>query len=364
MHKSKMKIGVICSLLLVGSLAACDNVESKKETSPETAAAKVNDPGISRSDSGKAPETTEKKKDISKDPVAAVVNGDAISRVDFDNTLRVAKQQFASIGAKNGAVPGSVDIENKVIERLIAIELMLQDAKKRGITVDDVAVDGQMAGFRNDFKTEKEFIDYMKENNITIDFVKKQITKQMILQQLQGALLQEMKEKSQVTEKVSKAFYDANKEKFNHPEQVKASHILIKVEKMADEAAVKKALSTIENIRKKAIAGEDFAELAKKNSQDSTNVKGGGLDFFAKGQMQKPFEEAAFTLPINEISKVVKTEFGYHIIKVTEKRTAGVIPFEEVADLISQHLSQKQLEHAQKLYTDGMRNNAKVEIKI
>jgi len=173
-----------------------------------------------------------------------------------------------------------------------------------------------------------------------------------------------MAEKSEVSEKESKGFYDANVEKFNHPDQVKASHILIKVEKTADEAADKKALAAIEDIRKKAIAGEDFAELAKKYSEGSSSIKGGDLGFFAKGQMQEAFEEAAFTLPLNEISKPVKTDYGYHIIKVTEKRAAGVISYDEVKDLIRQHLSQKQLEHAQKLYTDGMRNSAKVEIKI
>jgi peptidyl-prolyl cis-trans isomerase C len=241
---------------------------------------------------------------------------------------------------------------------------MLQDAKKRGLTADKVAVDGEMAGFRNSFKTEQEFTDYLKENSITVDIVKEQITKEIILKQLQGELIQEMAEKSQVSEKESKAFYDANKEKFNHQDQVKASHILIKVEKTADEAADKKALATIEDIRKKAIAGEDFAELAKKHSEGSSNVQGGDLGFFAKGQMEEAFEKAAFTLPINEISKPVKTGYGYHIIKVTEKRAAGVISYAEVKDLIRQHLSQKQLEHAQKLYTDGMRNSAKVEIKI
>ncbi len=363
MYKSNLKIGIFFSLVLVVFFAACKNVESKNATSPETVAVKSKDTEISRSDSGSA-ERTESKKGATKDTVAAIVNGVKISRVDFDNTLKVAKQQFASIGAVKGHAPGSVNIEKEVIERLISIELMLQDAKKRGITADLVAVDGQMAGFRNSFKTEKEFTDYMKENNITIDIAKEQITKEMILKQLQGKLLQEMKEKIHVTEKDSKAFYDANQDKFNHPDQVKASLILIKVEQKADEAAVKQALSTIEDVRKKAIAGKDFAELAQKYSQGENNIKGGDLGFIAKGEILKPIEEAAFTLQPNEISKVVKTELGYNLIKVTERRAAGVIPFAEVEGKISQFLSQKWLEQAQSQYTEDIRKNAKVEIKI
>ena len=357
MLNSKLKIGIVCSLLLVGSLPACDNGDSKKDTPAKTVEAEISRSAIT-------PETTDKKKDIAKDPVAATVNGVAISRADYENTLKIAQQQFALIAKDRGDAPGSVNVEKEVIERLISIELMLQDAQKRGLAADKVAVDGEMAAFRNSFKTEQEFTDYLKENNITVDTVKAQITKEMTLKQLQGELLKEMAEKSEVSEKESKGFYDANVEKFNHPDQVKASHILIKVEKTADEAADKKALATIEDIRKKAIAGEDFAELAKKYSEGSSNIKGGDLGFFAKGQMQEAFEEVAFTLPINEISKPVKTDYGYHIIKVTEKRAAGVISYDEVKDLIRQHLSQKQLEHAQKLYTDGMRNSAKVEINI
>ena len=364
MYKSNLKIGIFLSLMLVVSLAACDNVENKKDTSPNGIAATANDPEISRPDSGKAPERTETKKDTSKDNVAAMVNGVAISRVDFDNTLKIAKQQFASIGAEKGHTSGAVNVEKEVIERLIGIELMLQDARKRGITADDAAVDVQMADFRNSFKIEKEFTDYLKENNITGDIIKKQIAKEMILKQLQEKLLQEMRGKIQVTEKESKAFYDANQDKFKHPDQVKASHILIKVEQKADEAEAKKALSTIEDIRKKVIAGEDFAELAKKNSQGANNIKGGDLGFFSKGEMLKPFEEAAFALQPKEISKVVKTELGYHIIKVTERRPAGVIPFAEVEDKISQFLSQRWLDQEQRRYSEDMRKNAKVEIKI
>lgn len=378
MHNSKLKLGIVCSLLLVGFLPACDNGDNKKDTPAKSVATEVTETAISlpagtpatteeKTDIPKdsvAPATTDKNKDVSKDPVAATVNGVVISRTDFDNTLKVAQQQFALIAKETGAAPASVNVENEVIERLISIELMLQDAKKRGLAADKVAVDAEMADFRNSFKTEQEFTDYLKANNITVDTVKAQITKEMTLKKLQGELIKEMAEKSQVSEQESKGFYDANKEKFTHPDQVKASHILIKVEKTADEAADKKALSAIEDIRKKAIAGEDFTELAKKYSEGSSSIKGGDLGYFAKGQMQEAFEEAAFTLPLNEISKPVKTDYGYHIIKVTEKRAAGVIAYEEVKDLIRQHLSQKLLEHAQKLYTDGMRNSATVEIKI
>lgn len=332
MHKSNLKRGIVFSLVLVFFLAVCVNAQKKKESS--------------------------------KDTVAAIVNGVEISRADFDNTLKVAQEQFASIGAAQGTLPDTVDIEKEVIERLIGIELMLQDAQERGIVVEAAVIDGQMAGFRNSFKTEEEFTGYMKENNITVDIVKEQITKQITLQQLQGVLLQELKEKNTATQEDSKAFYEANLEKFKHPDQIKASHILIKVEKDADEVTAKEALSKIKDIRKKAVTGEDFAELAKKNSEGPTSVKGGDLGFFSKGMMVQPFDTAAFALEPNEISEVVKTEFGYHIIKLIEKKPAGVTPFAEMEDKINQYLSQIQLDQAQIQYSKDLREKATVEVKI
>ena len=364
MHKSSLKIRTLFFLILIFSLTACENVEKKNEIVSEPVAAKANDTEASPAEVVKSPENTVDKKDTSKDPVAARVNGIEISRVDFDNALMAAQQQFASIGAGQGSTPDDVNIEKEVMNRLVDIELMLQDAKQRGVTVENVAVDGRMAGFRNSFKTEKEFTDYLSKNKINTEIVKEQITKQMTLQQLQRELLQEMKKNIKITQEESRSFYDANLERFKYPEQIKASHILITVKEDADEVTAKQALATAEALRKKAVDGEDFAELAKNNSQGPSSNQGGDLGFFGKGQMVKSFEEAAFSLKPGEISEVVKTKFGYHIIKVAETKAAGVTPFEEMEEKISGYLSQTQLDEAQVQYTKELREKAKIEVNI
>jgi peptidyl-prolyl cis-trans isomerase C len=332
MHKSSLKIGSLFFLILIFSLTACEDVEKKEE--------------------------------ISSEPVAATVNGIEISRVEFDNALMAAQQQFASIGAGEGSSPDTVNIEKEVIERLINIELMLQDAKQRGVIVEDVTVDGRLVEFKNSFKTEKEFTDYLSKNKITTEIVKEQFTKQMILQQLQRELLQEMRKNITITKEESRTFYDANLERFKYPQQVKASHILITVKEDADEAAKKQALSTIEALRKRAVAGEDFGDLAKNNSQGPSSNQNGDLGFFGRGQMASSFEDAAFALKPGEISEVVKTKFGYHIINVTEAKAAGVMPFEDLEERISAYLPQQQLDQAQRQYTKNLREKAEVEVKI
>lgn len=131
-------------------------------------------------------------------------------------------------------------------------------------------------------------------------------------------------------------YYDQNIEQFSTPEQVKASHVLTKVGEGKDDAAARKQA---EDVLAQAKAGKDFAELAKKYSQDESNASNGGdLGFFGRGAMVKEFEDAAFSMQPGQISDVVKTQFGYHVIKVTDRKAAETRPFEQVRAQIEDQL--------------------------
>ncbi|MEA3469663.1 MAG: peptidylprolyl isomerase [Thermodesulfobacteriota bacterium] len=299
-----------------------------------------------------------------KNGAAARVNDVEISRVAFNEAVSAAKDQFAAIGVDKEKKSATVDIEQEVIDRFITIELMFQDAKKRGIQADDAKVDQEMLNFRASFKTEEEFNAFQKKNSLDMTIVKEQFSKKSILQQFHRELLQELKKKIEISPEESEAFYKANIEKFAIPVQVKASHILIKLDKDADEAAEKQALKSIEDIHKKALDGEDFAELAEKNSQGPSSSRGGDLGFFSKKQMVKPFADAAFALKPGEISEVVKTSFGYHIIKLMERKDAGTTPYEDVKDKINDYLMQAELDQVQREYNLLLRENAQVEVTI
>ena len=145
-----------------------------------------------------------------------------------------------------------------------------------------------------------------------------------------------------------KAQYDAEKEeRYKQPEERRASHILFKIEGSTDEerAASEQAVrATAEEVLVRARAGEDFAELAKQYSQDTSAAQGGDLGFFPRGRMVGPFEEKAFAMQPNEISDLVKTEFGLHIIELTDKREPGYRPFEEVRLSIESGLKRPRAE--------------------
>ena len=154
-----------------------------------------------------------------------------------------------------------------------------------------------------------------------------------------------------LTDAEMKSFYDKNMDKFKTPDQVRASHILVKSEKDAQDI-----LAQLEK-------GANFEELAKKNSSDATAAKGGDLGWFSKGSMVPEFEKVAFSLKEGQLSDIVKTQYGFHIIKVTGKRPAGVRSFEEVKEQIKAALMPaKQQEFFQKI-KDDLKKTAKISVK-
>ncbi len=139
-----------------------------------------------------------------------------------------------------------------------------------------------------------------------------------------------------------RAAYERRLEDFSTPERVQASHILIRVEENAPEADVEAARASAEAARQRVTGpdAEDFAEVAREVSEGPTAPNGGDLGLFGRGQMVEPFEEAAFALQPGEVSEVVRTPFGFHVIKVVEREDAAVTPFEEVRDELRRTLAE------------------------
>ena len=164
----------------------------------------------------------------------------------------------------------------------------------------------------------------------------------------QEFLYREIEDKVKITDDEIETYYKGHKDEFTNPESVKARHILLKVPEGADDKAWEEAESKAEDIKKKLENGEDFAELAKKYSDDpGSRNKGGDLGFFTKGRMVPEFESAAFSLKPGEISDPVKTDFGYHIIEVKEKKAASTKTRQEVQVRIRQTLQKEKQQQLQ-----------------
>ncbi|MFT5836066.1 MAG: peptidyl-prolyl cis-trans isomerase C [Sulfurimonas sp.] len=231
------------------------------------------------------------------------VNGTQITQQDVDTALMNATQgRFNQVPAEKQA-----QFRKQVLEQLIAKELVFGDAKKTGVLN------------RKDFKDE-----FVKVQN--------RVKKELAIQVWQKQELDKVK----VSNKDLKKYYDTNKEEFNEKETVHARHILVKEEAQANVIA--KQLKSLKDAALKA----KFIELAKAKSTGPSGPKGGDLGYFAQGQMVPEFNDKVFTMKVGTLSEPVKTQFGYHIIFLEDKKAKKILAFTEVKSFIEQRLKMEK----------------------
>ena len=288
----------------------------------------------------------------------AVVNGTVIDKNEYERELARYKEQVTMQGVKvdDSNMP---DIKKEVIENIIGMQLMYQASTEKGIKVEQALIDEEIGKLKSQYPDEEKFKEAMAELNITEGIIKEQINRGLTIQKF---IKQNFVDKTAISDSEVKAFYDNNPDKFNKPESVRASHILIRVEPEAEEAIKKAAKEKIEMVQARIKAGEDFAALAKEVSQCPSSEKGGDLGFFTKGQMVKPFEDTAFSLEPGIVSDIVETRFGYHLIKVIEKQKAGLFSLDEVKEDLKQYLTESRIQKDIRDYVKTLREKAKVEI--
>ncbi|TVY05425.1 peptidylprolyl isomerase [Paenibacillus cremeus] len=250
----------------------------------------------------------------------------------------------------NGVTIGKTEVLNQVmasggkelLNQMIDNEVIRQEAKKAGITVTAADVDNELASTKKMFPTEDAFNQALTSSGMTVDALKQQLETQVTLRKL-------LEPQINVTDEDIKQYYDQNLESMKTPEQVKASHILVATKEEA------------ESILKDLKNGADFATVAKEKSTDTaTKDNGGDLSYFGKGEMDAAFEKAAFALPVGQLSDVIQTSFGYHIIKVTDHKQATTPTLDEKKDEIRETLVKQQV---QTLSTDWL-NKKKSEATI
>jgi peptidyl-prolyl cis-trans isomerase C len=238
---------------------------------------------------------------------------------------------------------GYLDSEKqKLIEKNPQLRENLLQQYIQGIVISKLA---KKKGFDKNPEL-KEQLEMVKDNYIAIEYLKKEVTN-----------------KVEVSEEDIKAYYESHKDEFKTPEMVKSRHILIKTDPSASDNDKKKAKEKAEEILKKIKAGEDFAKLASDVSDDAgSKPKGGELGFFPKGRMVKSFEDAAFSLKPGEVSGIVETQFGYHIIKVDEKKEPGTEPFDTAKEKIKQKLLQERTKTKVTEFIEKAMKEANIEV--
>jgi len=296
------------------------------------------------------------EKQISDGKVASV-NGAVITQGEFDREMIRFHQQFASTGRSfnESQLP---DLKKVVLENLINRELLYQESNNVGIKIEEKAVNDQLDILKKRFPNENEFKTALLDMKISETALKSQLRKSMAIQQFVD---KEIVQKINIPEKEAKAFYDGNPNSFKEPEQVRARHILIKVESGADESKKAEARKKLKEVQKRLGEGEDFEALAKEYSEGPSGAKGGDLGYFNRGQMVKPFEDVAFALHPGKVSDIVETQFGYHLVKVIDKKPESTIGYEQIKDRLQDYLKQQKVRKEVDLYIEKLKGKAKVE---
>jgi len=289
---------------------------------------------------------------------AALVNGQPIPMSELETAVRNVVMQNGMEGENVNAF--MAQFGPRILDQLIDGELLFQAADKSDFKASQEDVDKAFAELSGRYEVAEEFQTEMATRGFTEASLKSNISKQLTIQKfVEGTVVT----KAVVPEETIREAYDQNPQNFSTPEEVKASHILINSAEADPQEKKDEALKKAEEITAKAkAAGADFAELARTYSEGPSAPSGGDLGFFGTGRMVPAFEKAAFSLKVNEVSDPVLTQFGYHIIKVTDRKEGSTAPYEEVKEKLAQDLKNRMINEliAEKL--SQLREEAKIEL--
>jgi peptidyl-prolyl cis-trans isomerase C len=255
-------------------------------------------------------------------------------------------------------------IESNLLERLIITKVLTSRATDADKAKAKESTEKLIADAKKQFPSEDLFEQQLKATGMSFDQFHARAYEQTLCEVV---IEREVKSKVNVTDEQAKKFYDENPERFERPENVRAAHVLIStVDKdtqqplSAEKKKEKKKLA--ESIKERAEKGEDFGKLAKEYSDDPGSKDKGGEYVFGKGEMVPEFETAAFSLKTNQISDIVETRYGYHIIKLLQKIPAEKVPFEKVLPDLKEGLTQQETQKQLPAYFDKIKKEANVEI--
>lgn len=292
--------------------------------------------------------------------LAARVNGVGIS----NETLERNYEEYLSENNVNVAAiryPDRIDaMRRETLDLLINQELLWQAAQKQGIVATPEEVSRALDDMQTQFHTEEAFLSRLDIEGYNREsyrmHLKRLVSARKYLDTLSGEVA--------VSDTEVHTFYTENPDKFRLPEQVRARHILLKLNPGDDEQVKHAVREKMAGILAEAGNGGDFAALARQYSEDASATQGGNLGFFARGEMVKPFEEAAFGLQPGELSAIVETPFGLHLIKLEDRRPARIVSEDQARWQIQAYLLEVKQQQVKDYEIRTLRTGAQIEIML
>ncbi|MDP3386979.1 MAG: peptidylprolyl isomerase [Eubacteriales bacterium] len=276
---------------------------------------------------------------------AAIVNGEVITVQEYEETLEVYKSmyknQYGDTALETEIEPGVTllqYLQENILENMIFERIIYQEALKNNLTVNDTELDELMIEYKTFFEDEQAYADFLTSNNMKEEFLKNSLRTDEVIQRYVDFYMESL----EISDEELLQYYEDNVDKFV---SVKARHILVS------------SMEEAEDVLSQINAGAEFSDLAMTFSIDTNSaINGGDLGYFYKGQMVPAFEEAAFSLEIGEVSGIIPSDFGFHIIKLDD-RSEG---FEDKKELVLSEY--KNVKYSEKM--DELENQSEIERKL
>ncbi|MGH9462745.1 MAG: peptidylprolyl isomerase [Vicinamibacteria bacterium] len=322
---------------------------SQEESTTDSAAASLLEPGPSS-----PAVSTQAAADLGAMPeVVAKVNDTEITKAEL-----LARAESIQGRLPAGTGRDSLDFYRRVLDDLISSELLYQSSAARGFVPTEAEVDAQMAQIRSQFPDEAQFDQALAAQGLNEEELRGMTTRSLGVQAM-------ISKGIEITAEQKQTFYQQNLERMKEPEQVRLSHILVSADENATPEQRDQAKKKTEDIRARALAGEDFATLARENSDDpGSKANGGELPWVGPGDTVPPFEAAAFALAPGQISEVVETRYGYHVIKLAERKEGGVVTFEQAEPRIEQVLRDRAIQERLRTEIEALKAAGNIEVFI
>jgi peptidyl-prolyl cis-trans isomerase C len=245
--------------------------------------------------------------------------------------------------------------KERILNQVIEDFLVTRRLEQSNVEASEGDVEERYEEFRERFPNNEAFEEFKRRAGVTESRIKSDIRKAVKLE----TYVRENYD-TEVTSSEARKYYDAHPGRFEHSDKVRARHILIKTSESMSEDALEAARKKAEKLAKRAKSGEDFAELAEVHSEGPSSKRGGDLGFFPRGRMVAAFDKASFALGKGEVSEPVKTQFGFHIIKVVDKKPAHTESFADARGSIVRKLERRALLREADVLIRELREEAKI----
>lgn len=288
-------------------------------------------------------------------PVVARVDSHEITREELVSRAESALRERPE---------DEVDLQfyRNVLQDLISSELFYQESLARGFAISDTELDQRIATIQERFPSRREFEDTLAEQGLTVAEMRTNLARDIAISRfLDKTVISQIR----VTEEEAREYFEENKEQIRTDDQLRVRHILIRLGENAARPELERAQGRLEEIRAEISAGGDFGELARKYSQDPGSAPlGGDLNWISRGAMVPEFERVAYALQEDEISPVIRSRFGLHILQVIDRRPGPQVSYEEGKEQLLDFLRERKIENQLGRLASELRDKAEVEVYI